>query len=51
MKQRITSRFTLTGDIRLATWVFLGGIVLKTWLVVLNVGWTKKTAYLRSDYY
>jgi hypothetical protein len=27
---------TLTGDIRIATMVFLGGIALKTWLVVLK---------------
>ena len=32
----ILAGFTLTGDIRLATWVFLGGIALKTWLVVLK---------------
>ena len=28
--------FTLDGTIRLATWVFLGGFALKTWLVVLK---------------
>jgi hypothetical protein len=28
--------FTLDGRIRLATWVFLGGIALKTALVVLK---------------
>jgi uncharacterized membrane protein YGL010W len=27
---------TLTGNIRLATWIFLGGIALKTCLVVLK---------------
>jgi hypothetical protein len=32
----ILAGFTLTGDIRLATWVFLRGIALKTWLVVLK---------------
>ena len=28
--------FTLTGVIRIATWIFLGGIALKTCLVVLK---------------
>jgi hypothetical protein len=28
--------FTLSGDVRLATLIFLGGIALKTWLVVLK---------------
>jgi hypothetical protein len=32
----ILAGFTLTGVIRLATWIFLGGIALKTWLVVLK---------------
>ncbi len=32
----ILAGFTLSGDIRIATWVFLGGIALKTWLVVLK---------------
>lgn len=32
----ILAGFTLDGDIRIATWVFLGGIALKTWLVVLR---------------
>jgi len=27
---------TLDGNLRLATWIFLGGIALKTWLVVLK---------------
>jgi hypothetical protein len=30
--------FTLDGRIRLATWVFLGGIAIKTILVVLKRG-------------
>ena len=28
--------FTLSGDIRLVTWIILGGIAIKTWLVVLK---------------
>lgn len=32
----ILAGFTLEGNIRIATWVFLGGIALKTWLVVLK---------------
>jgi hypothetical protein len=32
----ILAGFTLTGNIRLATWIFLGGIALKTYLVVLK---------------
>jgi hypothetical protein len=28
--------FTLDGNLRLATWIFLGGIALKTCLVVLK---------------
>ncbi|MGH9558991.1 MAG: hypothetical protein ACRD30_07090 [Bryobacteraceae bacterium] len=32
----ILAGFTLTGDVRLATWIFLGGIALKTCLVVLK---------------
>ena len=28
--------FTLTGDWRIATWVFLGGIAIKTYLAVLK---------------
>jgi len=27
---------TLTGDIRVATWIFLGGLALKTWIAVLK---------------
>lgn len=32
----VLAGFTLDGPIRLATWIFLGGIALKTWLVVLK---------------
>lgn len=32
----VLAGFTLTGNIRLATWIFLGGIALKTWLVVVK---------------
>ena len=32
----ILAGFTLTGVVRLATWIFLGGIALKTCLVVLK---------------
>jgi hypothetical protein len=32
----ILAGFTLKGDIRIATWIFLGGIALKTCLVVLK---------------
>jgi len=32
----ILAGFTLDGTIRIATWVFLGGIALKTWLAVLK---------------
>jgi hypothetical protein len=32
----ILAGFTLDGNIRLATWIFLAGIALKTWLVVLK---------------
>ena len=32
----ILAGFTLDGNVRIATWVFLGGIALKTWLVVLK---------------
>ena len=28
--------FTLQGSFRLATWVFLGGLAFKTWLVILR---------------
>jgi len=27
---------TLEGNLRLATWIFLGGIALRTWLAVLK---------------
>jgi hypothetical protein len=32
----ILAGFTLTGDWRIATWVFLGGIAIKTYLAVLK---------------
>jgi hypothetical protein len=32
----VLAGLTLDGNIRLATWIFLGGIALKTWLVVLK---------------
>jgi hypothetical protein len=32
----ILAFFTLDGDIRLATWIFLGAFAFKTWLVVLK---------------
>jgi hypothetical protein len=32
----VLAGFTLSGDFRLATWIFLGAIALKTWLVVLK---------------
>jgi hypothetical protein len=32
----VLAGLTLTGEIRLATWIFLGGIALKTFLVVLK---------------
>ena len=32
----ILAGVTLSGNIRLATWIFLGGIALKTCLVVLK---------------
>ena len=32
----ILAGFTLEGKIRLATWIFLGGIAIKTILVVLK---------------
>jgi len=32
----VLAGFTLEGRIRLATWIFLGGIALKTILVVLK---------------
>jgi hypothetical protein len=32
----VLAGFTLEGEIRLAVWIFLGGIALKTLLVVLK---------------
>jgi hypothetical protein len=32
----VLAGLTLTGDWRIATWIFLGGIALKTYLVVLK---------------
>ncbi len=32
----ILAGFTLTGNIRLITWIVLGGIAIRTWLVVLK---------------
>jgi hypothetical protein len=32
----ILAGFTLTGDWRIATWIFLGGIAIKTYLAVLK---------------
>lgn len=32
----ILAGFTLSGNLRIATWIFLGGIALKTLLVVLK---------------
>jgi hypothetical protein len=32
----VLAGYTLEGNIRLATWIFLGGIALKTWLAVLQ---------------
>jgi len=32
----VLAGFTLDGNLRLATWIFLGGIALKTWLAVLQ---------------
>ena len=32
----ILAGFTLSGDWRLATWIFLGGIALKTFIAVLK---------------
>jgi hypothetical protein len=32
----VMAGFTLDGPIRWATWIFLGGMALKTWLVVLK---------------
>ena len=32
----VLAAFTLEGPFRLATWVFLGGLAVKTWLVTLR---------------
>jgi len=32
----ILAGFTLSGDIRIVTWIVLGGIAIRTWLVVLK---------------
>ena len=32
----VLAGFTLSGDIRIVTWIVLGGIALRTWLVVLK---------------
>lgn len=32
----ILAGFTLTGDIRLGTWIILGYFAIRTWLVVLK---------------
>lgn len=32
----VLAGFTLSGNVRIATWVILGGIALKTWLVILK---------------
>jgi len=32
----VLAGITLSGDWRIATWIFLGGIALKTYLVVLK---------------
>ncbi len=32
----LVAGFTLSGPFRLATWVFLGGLAFKTWLVTLR---------------
>ncbi|HEV8148472.1 MAG TPA: hypothetical protein VGP79_18910 [Bryobacteraceae bacterium] len=32
----ILAGFTLDGEFRLAVWIFLGGIALKTWIDVLK---------------
>jgi hypothetical protein len=32
----VLAGFTLSGDWRIATWIFLGGIALRTYLVVLK---------------
>lgn len=32
----VLAGFTIEGPFRLATWVFLGGLAVKTWLVTLR---------------
>ena len=32
----ILAGVTLDGNVRLASWIFLGGLAFKTWLVVLK---------------
>jgi hypothetical protein len=32
----VLAGFTLTGDIRLITWIILGGIAIRTWIAVLK---------------
>jgi hypothetical protein len=32
----VLAGFTLTGDVRLVTWIILGLIAFRTWLVVLK---------------
>ncbi len=32
----ILAGFTLSGDVRIVTWIVLGGIAIRTWLVVLK---------------
>jgi len=32
----VLAGFTLEGNLRIATWIFLGGIALRTWLAVLK---------------
>jgi hypothetical protein len=32
----VLAGFTLDGSFRLVVWVFLGGLALKTWLVILR---------------
>ncbi len=32
----VLAGFTMHGPFRLATWVFLGGLAVKTWLVTLR---------------
>lgn len=32
----LLARFTLTGTMRLAVWIFLAGLAVKTWLATLQ---------------